>query len=192
MKGLAMLFMLVLMVFQINAQEVKEVSKDGLSRKERKELKKKKRTRAFDLKKEKGARLLSESDFVLRANRLSLPTGPDIPVSDDVNFVKVEGDTVTFQYGFNGVVGRNGLGGETLKGKIVGKSLKDQGEGKSYAAVIDFLTPLALEYVVLYIYIEGDKARAKIFSNGNFVNLRGPYMRVKDSELWYAANRTYY
>jgi hypothetical protein len=76
------------------------------------------------------ANLLKHHFFVFQADRLYGPGGMSYSVSPDVNFFAVVKNKVILQFGFQGIVGWNGVGGLTAEGFLAkynfseGKSLK--------------------------------------------------------------------
>ncbi len=66
----------------------------------------------------KYAKMLKEKHFVFEGDQLFSPRGESYSVSSNINFLAVAGKTVVFQFGFDGVVGWNGVGGYTAEGHI--------------------------------------------------------------------------
>lgn len=59
---------------------------------------------------------IKDRQWVLMATTLHGPRGASIPVSDNTNFIQFKGNVVYVQLAFNGLAGRNGLGGITVEG----------------------------------------------------------------------------
>ena len=59
---------------------------------------------------------IKDRQWVLMATILHGPRGASIPVSDNTNFIQFKGNIVYVQLAFNGLTGRNGLGGITVEG----------------------------------------------------------------------------
>jgi len=76
------------------------------------------------------ANLLKRHYFVFQADRLYGPGGLSYSVSPDINFFAVFKNKVVLQFGFQGIIGWNGVGGLTAEGFLdtyhfnPGKSLK--------------------------------------------------------------------
>ncbi len=62
--------------------------------------------------------LIEQRHFVLEANFLSNKSGGQISVTSTLNFVMVEKDKATFQFGEGSRVGYNGVGGLTMDGQV--------------------------------------------------------------------------
>ncbi len=111
------LFSFVLPVQNGWAQDTVQVTKreaKKIERKKRKEEKKKK-----DMEQRlKYAKMLREKHFVFKANRLIGPRGESFLVTPSINFLAVNDSIAVFQFGFEGVVGWNGVGGFTYEGYL--------------------------------------------------------------------------
>ena len=62
--------------------------------------------------------LIEQRHFVLEANYLANRGGSRITVNPTLNFVMVEKDKATFQFGGGSQVGYNGVGGVTMDGRV--------------------------------------------------------------------------
>lgn len=63
--------------------------------------------------------LLTSREFVMEANKVSMPDGSSVSVFSDVNYLMMKGDKAVVQVnpGISG--GPNGMGGITLEGRVV-------------------------------------------------------------------------
>lgn len=97
------------------SQEYSGFSQDRkLTRKEKKEARKaglQENFRAIET-------LLDKKTFVLEAEYLQNRYGGDVPVSSELNFIKVDPSSVILQTGSNAAVGYNGVGGVTAEGNL--------------------------------------------------------------------------
>ncbi len=113
-----LLFAMVLVVQPVQstfAQNTVNLSKNE----QRKELRQKKKEakKKENLKQRlQYAKMLKEKNFVFQADHLMGPQGNSFFVSPDINFLAVFKNKVVFQFGFEGIVGWNGVGGYTAKG----------------------------------------------------------------------------
>lgn len=64
------------------------------------------------------AAAMKQQKFVLQANQVYDRYGNTAQVTNNINFIKLEGEKCVVQLGFEGIVGYNGVGGITLDGKI--------------------------------------------------------------------------
>lgn len=177
-----MLVAVVLVGGTAAAQEGKTV--DKLKGKELRKQKKKERTELFELQKKEGSALIEERDFVLQAERLRGKNSLSRNVSNQINFIKIDGDNLTVQFGdlFAGN-GRNGLGGVTYDGTIKRLESVDLGEGKSFTTSIQFSAPFLNSVATINISVRGNQARAAFWSNGQVLNFEGFYYSNENSSI---------
>lgn len=180
-KYMLMLMAVMLVMTTAMAQEEKTVEK--LEGKELRKQKKKDRMELFELQKQEGSSLINDRDFVLQAERISGKNTIPLNVSNQINFIRIDGDDLIVQYGLNAGVGRNGLGGVTYEGKIKRYDTKDLGEGKAYNTRIQFFTPYLNGMATINITVRGDKARASVWSNGQVLNFEGFYASNETSSI---------
>lgn len=65
-------------------------------------------------------KLVESQKFVVKANRLQDRYFNEFNVNSTVNFVKIDSSEAVVQFGFNGFIGRNGVGGLTAEGRLSG------------------------------------------------------------------------
>ena len=111
------------------AQDSPNKNGQELSRKEKKELRKKQQEAIDQADFEKAKDALENGNWVLEANRLYTKWGRTINVSDQTNFVSLENNTVYMQLAFNNLIGPNGLGGITLKGRPTNIKISEDKHG---------------------------------------------------------------
>lgn len=178
-----MLMLVAVMFVMTTAMTQEEKAVEKLEGKELRKQKKKDRMELFELQKQEGSSLIDDRDFVLQAERISGKNTIPINVSNQINFIKIDGDDLIVQYGLNAGVGRNGLGGVTYEGKIRRYETSDLGEGKAYNTRIQFFTPYLNGIATINISVRGDMARASIWSNGQVLNFDGFYASNESSSI---------
>jgi hypothetical protein len=93
-----------------------------LTKKEKRHLeqmrKKKERTLEHQASRAYYMELLSKKYFVFEADYLVGPEGQSFILTPNINFMSVNGNNVVLQFGFDGVVGWNGVGGITVRGNL--------------------------------------------------------------------------
>ena len=87
-------------------------------RKLEKALKKEARALALEENRERITDLIHNQTFVLEATAIIDRRQNRFEVSPTINFVKIDGEEGVVQFGFNHLVGYNGLGGLTLRGRL--------------------------------------------------------------------------
>lgn len=184
-KYMLMMVAVMLVMSTAMAQEEKTVEKtaEQLTGKELRKQKKKDRLELFELQKQEGSALIEERDFVLQAERIGGKNSIPVNVANQINFIRIDGDDLIVQYGLNGGVGRNGLGGVTYEGKIRRFDAKDLGEGKTYNTRIQFFTPYLNGIATVNIRVRGNQAQASIWSNGQVLNFEGFYTSNENSTI---------
>ncbi len=80
--------------------------------------KKKERSMKREISRKYYTQLLKEKYFVFQADFLTGPQGASFILSPDINFMSINGNNVVLQFGFNGVIGWNGVGGITVRGTL--------------------------------------------------------------------------
>ena len=115
---------------------------------------------------------VSSNNWVLNATSINVTGGTVTYVQPNVNFVKVEGNIMTFQTstGFGG--GINAMGGVTLRGMIVSKTHSDDKGSISYTYNVKGTALNAT--VILTFDNEGDTATVFMnFDNGYSLTMYG-------------------
>jgi Domain of unknown function (DUF4251) len=94
--------------------------------------------------------------FVLEADYLSNKYGARIPVSREINFIMVDSSDAVLQTGSAFNVGFNGVGGETVSGRITKFEYGMTGKKKdSYSIQMVVLSPVGVYDINLLINPEG-------------------------------------
>ncbi len=115
MKNLALLLLLFLPILGTAQQTDKQKAKEA-ERKERHE---------------RIMTMINEGEFVMKANTLRDRYGNQIFVNEATNFVAIADSVGVIQIAVNNTgLGRNGLGGETIDGRITNYEVEDFGPGK--------------------------------------------------------------
>lgn len=105
--------------------------------------------------------LINLRDFVMEANKVSLPDGSNVAVFSDVNYLMMRGDKAVVQVnpGISG--GQNGMGGITLEGRVVDLTQTTDKRGNVTLKYTAMSTSGSAE-VELLLLAGGDKANATI------------------------------
>jgi hypothetical protein len=128
--------------------------------KEQKAYEKQKQREARDKEREKNIEMTSQMvklhRFVLEADYLSNKYGVRIPVSRDINFIMVDSTDAVLQTGSAFTLGYNGVGGETVSGRITKFDYGMTGRNKdSYSIRMVVLSPVGVYDINLLINAEG-------------------------------------
>jgi hypothetical protein len=188
MKRLIMLMaVMVLAAGTLSAQKLTKAEKKA-AKQEKKEAKKRAKAEEkenYEIYKAEGKKMIESRDFVLIAQMISGRDTRPIPVVDNSNFVKIEGDKIVVQFALNrpDVGGTNDMGGNTYKGTIRKLEAKDLGEGKSVNVRVDFVSPSIQGVATIYIDIMGSTVKAQMIDSGGTINFSGKYIALKDAFL---------
>ncbi len=169
MKYFVILFSIIWIAPKTFAQEEETLSKKELKQIAKEE--KKSRMHAENEKKrELTALMLEYHRFVLEADFVSDKRGNRIPVSSEINFIVVDSTHGTLQLGSPYGLGRNGLGGITLEGRISKYNLKEiqKKTGKSYSLMIIILTSFGTYDITFQI---SEKGNTEATIRGNTMGL---------------------
>ncbi len=116
LSWIALTMAMVLVSQHSHAQELDRKTQRKLERVKKREA----RRAALEDNKARILDLVRQQTFVIEANSLFDKYQNRYEVSPDINFIKIEGDQGIIQFGFNHLVGYNGLGGLTINGFISG------------------------------------------------------------------------
>jgi hypothetical protein len=130
--------------------------------------------------------LVRSRNFVMEANKLSMPDGSSLAVFSDVNYLMMKGDKAVVQAnpGISG--GQNGMGGITLEGMVVDlrESMDKRGNLSLRFTIMSTGGSAEVEFKLLY---GGDAANATIspkMSTSNRVILFGRIIDPEKSKVF--------
>ncbi len=160
MKKVLILFLSVLLVAPVFAQEDKKEQ-----RKAEKEAKKEEKA----LREAEAAAIMKASlaaqQFVLEADFLADKGGKRIVVQSNLNFVGVDGDKGAFQFGNGQSVGYNGVGGVTVEGNVKDFELK---ESKNGTFIVNFRIVSSFGNIFVNMSVSpGGNANANVKGNSS-------------------------
>lgn len=135
MKKLVLFFMVIISANVIFAQ-----GKENTSALSRKEKRKAEIEKQYQLTKQ----ILENKNFVLETDYLQNRYGYRIPVSSNINFVKVEPGKAVIQIGSHYGIGPNGVGGITAKGKITSWDLTENEKNMTFDLKMNVMTPIGI------------------------------------------------
>jgi hypothetical protein len=190
MKNVIIIIALSLLtVMNLNAQESQDLG-DPKTKKELKAEKKAAKKKEQADYKAYGMALLESKNFVMKVDRMQNARGGRvIPTVPTVNFIKIDGEDVTVQFGNVADIGLNGVGGVTYNGKLQKFESFDRGEGKSAGASIQYTSIYARNVITLYIEISGEQVTARFNENGTIINMYGQYEPFEGTSVWEGSNR---
>jgi hypothetical protein len=112
---LGLLFVMTLALPNTGIAQAKQLTKKEQRKLERQK-KKEKRLKKSTTSRKFYTNLIKNKRWVFQATRLFGPSGVYYSVTPDLNFVAVQDNKIILQFGFQGVIGWNGVGGITAEG----------------------------------------------------------------------------
>lgn len=160
-----------------------------LSKKELKAFQKEQKQAEMDAEREKNAlrveRMVTGQKFVLEADYLSDQTGSRIPVQAMINFVRIDSLTGTVQFGSALNIGYNGVGGQTIDGRVQAYKYDRTGKQKtSFTVRMNFSSSVGLYDITLMVNPDGN-TDASIRGNwGGTLNYHGRLVPLNESRVY--------
>jgi hypothetical protein len=130
--------------------------------------------------------LLQKKYFVFQADYLTDTQGNSFILSPDVNFMSVSGDNVVLQFGFDDVIGWNGVGGITVRGTLFNYRL-DQGKknkGLNVRSDMHIIGPGLPPHINLWVSDDGTAQLTILTGTGDQVTLFGRIMAPEKAYIY--------
>lgn len=179
-KSLILLFTFFAILMNLNAVAQEFKSDTKLTRKEKKEARQAQlyaNYKALDS-------LLEGKQYVLEANYLQDKYGSEIPVTSNLNFIRVDPKGVILQTGAYAGFGYNGVGGVTAEGSLAKYKIEKDPKRLNYVVYITTTTDIGTYDVVLRVSAD-NTARATItgLTNGS-LTYRGNLVASYNSRVF--------
>jgi hypothetical protein len=176
MKKFVLMFVLALSTSLIFAQSTDQDSTPTKKEKRKAELE-----RQFQLTKN----MLENRNFVLESDFLETRYGYRIPVSPNINFVKVEPDgEAVIQIGSNSGIGPNGVGGVTARGKVTKWEVVENQKNKTFSVKMFVLTPIGIYDLYFNIMPRGQATARLTGTTGGRLIFDGDLVPSDDSIIY--------
>lgn len=117
--------------------------------------KKEARKAAVEKEYQQTANLLGNRDFVLEADYLANRFGNRVPVTSNLNFIKVDSSKAVIQIGSPTGLGYNGVGGVTAEGRIGKWQVTQNPKKKSFQIYMNVMTPLGSYDIHFFVSANG-------------------------------------
>lgn len=129
----------------------------------------------------KGLKALQGRDFTLRANMFINSDNESISVSEDTNYLMIDGDEIYIHQGVaaQGMLLRN----FNIQGKITKMKIQDHGEGKRVDAVIYLSSPYLFKPLTVFLSILGENNEARLVFGTDRFKMRGAFVRTSESSI---------
>jgi hypothetical protein len=130
--------------------------------------------------------LLNRKTFVLEAEWLQDYYGSRVPVSSNVNFIRVDKKNVVLQTGTNYNSGYNGVGGVTAEGEIQNLKITKNFKKLSYTVGFSVMTKVGIYDIAMYIASDGDAQATITGTTAGKLTWVGRFMNLYDSRTFKA------
>ncbi len=177
MKNILIIILISIFGLQVNAQETKT----------KRELKEEKK--AQELEKRSTYRKIQEQwvdnkTYVLEAQQVYNKAGEMFQLSPSTNFVHINGDQAIVQLSFNGLVGWNGVGGITIKGKISNYKVDYENKNKPIYIRMTIQGNKGFQDITLWLSNSG-KGEAEVLDyKGSKIKFTGDVVSLDDSHVF--------
>lgn len=129
--------------------------------------------------------LLASRAWIIEANLVFDRRGQSHFLDPSINFLGVNGEDAAIQFGFNHLIGWNGLGGVTLAGRITSFDVKKRKEGKPARANLRFMGRGVGSANITITVGTGGQARADVYGDfGERFSFSGRIVPVEASRVY--------
>jgi len=167
------------------------MAQDTLTKKEQKKLEKEKKKQKREARdaaeKEKLVNLLSHKFFVFRTSRVYDNSGRSFAVSPNINFLSVIDTLVTFQFGFDQLIGWNGVGGITSEGYAENYVFNENKDSKRPMTVESRIRPInsvGSPYFTITVMDGGQADLNLTTSRGGTIRMSGEIWDPRDAGIY--------
>ncbi len=126
--------------------------------------------------------LLDRKTFVLEADWLQDRYGYRVPVSSNVNFIRVNTKNVVLQTGNNYNSGYNGVGGVTAEGEIQNLKITKNFKKLTYNVGFTVMTKVGIYDIDMYISSDGNAQATITGTTAGKLTWVGRFMNLYDSK----------
>ncbi|HYW96306.1 MAG TPA: DUF4251 domain-containing protein [Bacteroidales bacterium] len=152
MKKIAIILTMLLMAVATVPSVYAGPSQD---KKAAREAKKKVRRDKLEQQYQQTASLVDSKSFVLEADWLSNQYGSRVPVTPNLNFIKVDSSDVVLQVGSNYGAGYNGVGGITAEGRLTSWKVHRNDKKLTYHVQANVMTSIGVYDISLTVGSDG-------------------------------------
>ncbi len=130
--------------------------------------------------------LLQKKYFVFEADYLTDTQGNSFILTPSINFMAVKGDSVVLQFGFDNVIGWNGVGGITVRGTLNHYQIQ---EGKKNSGInmrtdVRIIGPGLPPHINLYVSDDGTGQMTLVTGDGTQLTLYGRVVSPDEAAIF--------
>lgn len=183
---LGLVFALTLFTANSGMAQNKQLTKNE-QRKLKKQKKKEERKKKSLASRQYYAKLIKNKQFVFQATRLYGPYGHYYSVTPDINFVAIKDNKIILQFGFQGVVGWNGVGGITAEGFLTDYRFYPGKNNKQAMTVTAHIQPKyggGSPYFTMNINNDGSADITVTMENGGVLRMGGQVYAPSEASVY--------
>ena len=183
---LGLLFVMTLALPTTGVAQVNQSTKKE-QRKLEKQKKQKQRQKRNLASREFYSKLIQSKQWVFQATGLYGPYGQYYSVSPTLNFVAVHNNKIIVQFGFEGVIGWNGVGGVTAEGFLSDFKFnpgKNKNQAMTVSAHIQPKYGGGSPYFTMYINNDGSAQISVTLINGGVLQMNGQVYTPAQSSVY--------
>lgn len=177
MKKIIFILFIAIIGLHVQGQETK-TKKEIRAEKKAQQLKVHEATRVIQ---EKWA---SDKTFVLEALQVFGKKGDSFHLSPNINFVYVNGDQAIIQLSFDGLIGWNGVGGITIKGRITKYEVDKENPNKPIYIKMSIQGATGFQEITLWISSSGSGEAQITDIKGNRIRFTGDIVSLENSKVF--------
>ena len=182
MKNTFIIILIALFSMSLSAQ-VSKSRKELRAEKKAQEIEKRNANRLVQEK------LVAEKTFVLEAQQVFNKIGDMFSLNSSTNFVYLNGDDAVIQLGFDGLIGWNGVGGITIKGKISRYIVEDENKNKPIYIRMTIQGSEGFFDITMWISSNGKGEAEVVDIRGNRIKFTGDIVSLDDTRVFIGHSR---
>lgn len=182
MKKSILILLMAIIGLGLNAQETKS-KKELRAEQKAQEIKKR------DAHRKVQEQLVDNKTFVLEAQQVYNKVGDMFQLTPSTNFVHISGEEAIVQLSFNDLIGWNGVGGITIKGKI--SKYKVENDNKNRPIYIRFTIQGSEGFhdITMWVSSSGAGEAEVVDMKGNRIKFTGDVVSLDDSKVFVGTSR---
>jgi hypothetical protein len=190
MKKLAYLFSFLLVIGVLSSQATYAQNAHTITKKEKRRIERLRKEKEKKMQRAASRtylmELLKHKYFVFQADYVISPGGTAYVVSPDINFLAVEGNKMVVQFGLNGVIGLNGVGGITARGTTMNYKFEPGIKKNNMTVVTDMSLdgPGLPPHLIMNVSDDGTGQLNIQLNNGRMITLYGQVVSPKKATIF--------
>lgn len=129
--------------------------------------------------------LLKKKFFVFQADYVITPRGTSYVLSPDINFLSVVGNKMIVQFGLDGVIGYNGVGGITAKGTTMNYKFTTGKKNNMFISTdMSLIGPGLPPHITMNVADDGIGQLTIQLNSGRIITLYGQVVSAKKASIY--------